>query len=193
MLFFGSLLLFPALLQMSVVKCGADPSGKRDSTAAFAKCLAEHPSGDLFIPVGHYRINGTITKNRNQSLIGMGSKASVLTCEATTQACILAGDSSGGGDNYSVSSIENLGIEGPGPGNASIGIYLGGDPAGKMNASKAFGDAVNLIGVRVTGFNHGIEWGNNAYVNKIIRSLIFKNDVALFVPADSAIPAKELV
>jgi hypothetical protein len=179
---FVSGLLIPALLQISVMQCDADPSGKRDSTTAFAKCLADHPSGDLLIPVGRYQIKGTITKNRNQSLIGMGSKASVLACESTISPCIVAADSTGGVNNYSVSSIENLGIEGPGPGNASIGIYLGADPAGKINTGRAFGDAVNLIGVRVTGFNHGVEWGNNAYVNKIVRSLIFANDVALFVP-----------
>ncbi len=47
-----------------------------------------------------------------------------------------------------------------------------------------FGDSVNLIDVRVTGFHHGVEWGNNAYLNKVVRSLIFGNDVALFAAKD---------
>jgi hypothetical protein len=167
----------------SVTQCNADPTGQQDSTAAFAKCLQELPAGDMLVPYGKYKISGTITKNRNQNLIGMGSKASVLQCESSTAPCIVAADTSGGIDDYSVSSIENLGIEGPGPGNSSIGIYLGGDPSEKVSSKKAFADSVNLVAVRVAGFNHGVEWGNNAYVNKIVRSLILENNVALYVPA----------
>jgi hypothetical protein len=185
MIHFVSLLL-PALLatqQASVAQCNADPTGKKDSTSAFAKCLEAMPAGDLLVPSGEYKISGTITKTRNQNLIGMGPKASVLKCESTTSPCIVAADSSAGFNNYSVSRIENIGIEGPGPGNASVGIYLGGDPNEKSSSKNAFADSVNLIGIRVAGFNHGIEWGNNAYVNKIVRSLVLENNVGLYAPA----------
>jgi len=168
---------------VSAAPCPADPTGVEDSTAAFAKCLAAHPNGELFIPAGHYKISGTITMTRNQNLTGEGSRASVLKCESTTSACIVAADNSGGVNNYSVSNIQDLGIEGPGPGTSSIGIFLGGDPSGKISSKQAFGDSVNLVGVRVARFNHGVEWGNNAYLNKIERSLILENDVALYVPA----------
>lgn len=179
-------LLLPALLmgrQASVEQCNADPTGQRDSTQAFTKCLEAQPAGDLLVPIGRYRISGTITKNRNQNLIGMGSKASVLVCEALNSPCIVAADITGGVNNYSVSSIENIGIEGPRKPGSSVGIYLGGDPNGKIGPKKAFADALNLVGVRVAGFNHGVEWGNNAYVNKIVRSLILENNVGLYVPA----------
>lgn len=181
-------LLLPAALafaQTSIRQCSADPTGKKDSTAAFAKCLASHPVGDMLVPDGEYKISGTIVKNRNQSLIGMGSKASLLKCESLTSPCIVAADTAGI-NNYAVSSIENLGLEGPGINNTSVGIYLGGDPSGKVSPTKSFADSVNLVGVRVTGFNHGVEWGNNAYVNKIVRSLIFANNVALYTPAGLA-------
>ncbi len=179
-------LLPPALfafLPVSPADCRADPTGAKDSTAAFAECLAAHPNGDLFIPAGRYKISGTITMSRRQSLTGMGSKASVLKCQSTTGPCLVAADDSGGANNYSVSNIQNLGIEGPGTGNTSVGIFLGGDPSGKINSKQSFADSVNLVGVRVTGFNHGVEWGSNAYVNKIERSLIFGNEVALYVRA----------
>jgi len=179
-------LFLPALFNAhatSAASCPADRTGAADSTAAFAKCLAAHPSGDLFIPAGHYKISGTITMTRNQSLTGEGSRASVLKCESTTTACIVAADNSGGVNNYSVSNIQDLGIEGPGSGNASIGIFLGGDPSDKLSSKQAFGDSVNLVGVRVARFHHAVEWGNNAYLNKIERTLIFENDVALYAPA----------
>ena len=180
MINFFTLLLF-AVHPVSVTQCHADPTGQKDSTAAFLKCLAAHPSGDLFIPAGQYRITGTITKSRNQNLIGAGSKASLLKCESTTAPCLVASDTTGGVNDYALSTIENLGIEGPGAGNTSVGIYLGGDPAGKIDSSTGFADAVTLVGVRLTHFHHAVEWGNNAYINKIVRSLIFDNDVALFV------------
>ena len=42
---------------------------------------------------------------------------------------------------------------------------------------------MNLVSLRVLGFNHGVQWGNNAYVNKIVRSLIFENEVGLYTSA----------
>lgn len=177
-------LLVPAILaaqHVSVLQYHADPSGRKDSTAAFSKCLAAHPAGDIFVPAGTYRITSAITKTRDQNLIGAGAKASILKCEAEDAPCIIASDSTGGVNDYSVSRIENLGIEGPGTENNSIGVYLGGDPAGKITSPRSFADSVNLVDVRVTGFHRGVEWGNNAYVNKIVRSLLFENDVALFV------------
>lgn len=178
-------LLSPAILnafQASVAQCNADPSGQRDSTAAFAKCLALVATGDVLVPRGTYNIGGTVVMNRNQNLIGVGSRASVLSCRFSTGPCLVVADAAFGPSNYSVANIENLGIEGPGPDNTSIGIYLGGDPDGRITAKHAFADFVNIIGVRITGFNHGVQWGNNAYVNKIVRSLIFGNDTGLYVP-----------
>ena len=111
----------------------------------------------------------------------MGAKASVLKCESAVLPCIVAADGTGGPNNYAVSRLENLGIEGPGKGTVSTGIFFGGDPSGKINSATHFGDSVNLVDVRVSGFKHGVEWGNNAYLNKVVRSLIFDNEVALFV------------
>jgi len=168
--------------QMSVAQCDVDPAGHRDSTVGFGRCLEKFPSGDILVPHGTYIISGTIVMNRNQSLIGEGSKGSIIKCLATESPCIVAADTTGGPNNYSVSNIKNLGIEGPGTESRSIGVYLGGDPSGHNSGKNAFGDAVNLIGVRITGFNHGVQWGNNAYANKIVQSSIFGNGTGLYVP-----------
>lgn len=166
----------------SVLQCDADPTGQKDSTAAFRACLDQHPSGDLLIPTGTYKISGTVSLNRNQGLTGMGAKASVIKCLSASLACVVIGDATGGPNNYSITNIQNLGIEGPGTNNKSIGIHLGGDPNGTLAPKNVFADNVNLIGVRITGFHHGVQWGNNAYVDKIVRSSIFANDVALYAP-----------
>lgn len=174
--------IFANAQPVTAISCGADPSGHSDSTSAFQRCLSQLPAGDLLIPYGTYRIAGSLFKNRNQNLVGMGSKASILKCQGTQVPCIVAADTAGGPNNYSISSIQNLGIEGPGTGNKSIGVLLGGDPSSTITSKAAFGDAVNFIGVRVTGFNHGVQWGNNAYVNKFFQCAIFENGSGLYAP-----------
>ncbi len=167
--------LFVHAQPLTATSCGADPSGHLDSTPAFQKCLSQLPAGDLLIPYGTYKITGSIFKTRNQNLIGSGSKASLLKCQGTQGPCIVAADTTGGGNSYSISTIQNLGIEGPGTNNKSIGVLVGGDPSSAIISKGAFGDAVNFIGVRVTGFNHGVQWGNNAWANKFFQCAIFEN------------------
>jgi Pectate lyase superfamily protein len=167
----------------SVIECGADASGQADSTAAFAKCIKAVPDGDIWIPAGTYKIAGSIVKSRNQNLIGVGSKASILLCQSTTAPCVIVGDTTGGVNNYSDSRLQDLTIQGPGTNNSSIGVFLGGDPAGRISSSNAFADSASLVNVRILGFNHGIEWGNNAWFNKLTRTLVFANAVGLYVPA----------
>ena len=167
---------------VAVTSCGADPSGLRDSSPAFEDCLARFPAGDLTIPYGSYRLTRPIFKNRNQNLVGMGSKASILKCEGPS-CCIVAADTAGGPNNYSVSFIQNLALEGRGLEKSGTGILLGGDPQGKLITGKAFGESVNLVNLRIRGFAHGVEWGNNAWSNKIVQCAIFENNSGLFAPA----------
>lgn len=179
------LLQTAALAQaISVTACGADPSGHRDSTSSFQDCLKKQASGDIVVPYGTYRITSSIFKNRNQNIIGMGSKASLLRCEAPDAPCIVAADTAGGANNYANSSIHNLGLEGPGSASHSTGILIGGDPQARRISKSAFGDSVDIVDVRVAAFGHGVEWGNNAWGNKIVRCLLFENAVGLFVPTN---------
>jgi hypothetical protein len=166
----------------SVTECGADPTGQADSTGAFAACFKAVPNGDIAVPAGQYRIAGTIVKSRNQNLIGAGSKASILQCQSTTAPCLVVADTTGGANNYADSRVQDLTLEGPGMNNSSIGVFLGGDPTGQFSPSNAFADSASFVSVRILGFNHGIQWGNNAWVNKVVRSLVFGNAVGLYVP-----------
>ncbi len=165
----------------SVIQCDADPTGRQDSGPAFRACLQQHPAGAIFIPGGTFRVDQSIILNRNQSLIGMGSKSSVLKCSGTSSPCVVIADSSFGPNNYAVTNIEKIGIEGPGASTRSIGVYLGGDPAGRISDKNAFADSVVLSSVRITAFKYGIQWGNNAYADKIQTSSIYANDTGLFV------------
>jgi Pectate lyase superfamily protein len=175
----------------SVTQCGADPTGKSDSTGAFNTCLKEVASGDLWVPGGDYKILGTIVKSRDQNLIGAGSKASILQCESTTAPCLVVADN-GSVNDYSESRVQDITLQGPGGGNSSIGVFLGGDPAGKFSPSSAYGDSASFMNVRITGFNYGIEWGNNAWLNKVVRTLVFGNTVGLYVPTGMSNSGEDL-
>lgn len=166
----------------SVIQCGADPTGQVDSTTAFAACLKAVPNGNIWVPPGEYKIAGTVVKSRNQNLIGSGSKASILLCLPTTAPCVVVADTTGGVNDYADSRIQDLTIQGPGTNNASIGVFLGGDPAGRVSSSNAYADSANFVNVRILGFNHGIEWGNNAWLNKLVQTRVFSNSIGLYVP-----------
>jgi len=180
---FAFSIIFACSVFGQVTPCTADPSGVTDSTPAIAACLKALPAGDIGIPAGKYKIAGTLVKNRAQNLIGAGSKATFLECQLTIAACVVVADTAGGPNNYSDSRIQDLTIQGPGNNTASIGVFLGGDPAGVLSASNAFGDFASFVNTRITGFGHGIQWGNNAWLNKLSHTLVFGNGSGLYVPA----------
>jgi len=150
---------------------------------AFTTCLNAAPAGDILVPAGVYKINHTIVKNGNQNLIGAGSRAPELLCEVTNGPCLVVGDTTSGATKYTPSRVQNMTVQGPGPSSSSIGVYLGGDPQGQFSASDAYGDGADLVNGRVTGFNHGIEWGNNAWGNKLTRTFVFGIATGLYVTA----------
>jgi hypothetical protein len=172
----------PLIAGSSVTQCGADPTGQTDSTAAFNACFKAVPNGDIWVPAGEYKIAGTIVKSRNQNLIGAGSKASTLLCQSTTAPCVVVADTTGGVNNYADSRLQDLTLQGPGSNNTSIGVFLGGDPAGRVSPSNAYADSASFVNVRILSFNYGVEWGNNAWLNKFTRTLVFSNAVGLYVP-----------
>lgn len=164
----------------SVTGYGADPSGKQDSASAFNKCFAAVTVGNIVVPAGHYKLGSTIVKTRLQNLIGSGSKASILECQSTNSPCVVVADTTSH-NNYSDSRIQDLTIQGPGIENTSIGLFLGGDPEGRISPKDAYAEGADLTNVRITGFNHGVEWGNNAWGNKFARALVFGNATGLYV------------
>jgi hypothetical protein len=167
----------------STVVRGADPTGQTDSKAAFEAALAATPSGTVSFGPGVFRITSTIRLNRNQQLEGAGAKASTFRCAMLSTPCVVVGDTEGGVSNYGVSNLREFSIMGPGlKERGSIGIYLGGDPAGKFSRSDAFADFVNMESVRITGFETGVMYGNNAYANKLDRVAIYGNSQGIFFP-----------
>ncbi len=79
---------------VSVAAYGADPTGSRDSTQAFAQAVASGNS--VYVPPGNYIISDydKIVLNRPmQALIGAGARASILDYTGPCDADVIATDS----------------------------------------------------------------------------------------------------
>jgi hypothetical protein len=172
----------------SVVTYGADPTGKQDSTHAFQSALLAHPAGRLYVPAqpngspATYRISAPLHFTRKQGLVGAGAGAVTLTCTSLASPCVTFADTISP-VLYAIGSLEGLSISGPGTDNASIGLYLGGDPAGNFSPADAYAPSVSLQQVIISGFHTGIQWGNNAWSNRLIGSEVLGCNTGLYVPS----------
>lgn len=138
--------------------------------------------GTVLIPAGSYSFTTEIVKPRCVNLHGQSGFGTTLNWTQTSGAAIAAADSSGV-NNYPDGEIADLTINGPGGTNTAIGVYIGGDPAGVIDPSGAYGDHQNLNRVRITGFGAGVQWGNNSWSDVISQSLISSNTTGLYFPS----------
>ena len=172
----------------SVVSYGADPTGKRDSTHAFESALLAQPAGRLYVPAqadgspATYRISAPLHFTRRQGLVGAGAGAVTLACTAGASPCVTFADTISP-VLHAIGSIQNISISGPGTDNGSIGLYLGGDPAGNFSPAEAYASSVSLDQVVVSGFHNCIQWGNNAWGNRLIASDILGCNSGIYVPS----------
>lgn len=192
----GPLVLVAAALQSTVALCtappfvnvldypGVDPTGATDSTAGIQAVLRVHPFGTIDFPA---QANGqpaiysvtSLQVLKSQRLVGAGNPASEIRCMQAARACIVVSDPSGA---YMIGGIADLLLHGPGSATSSIGVYLGGDPAGVVSPSADYADSETFTGVGIAGFGTGIRFGNNVWSLKIIGSQIYGNGTGINSP-----------
>lgn len=135
---------------------GADIGAQVNAAIAAVGC------GRVVIPAGHYSFSTTIVKPRCVQLDGQGEAATVLNFVPTTGVAIAVGDNAGSiGSDDGLSGITLLGA---GPVSAAIGLWLGGDPAGKVLPPSDFGNSQHFRQLKIAGFQAAIEWGSNSYL-----------------------------
>lgn len=167
-------------------KLYADQFPGADIGAKVNAAIAALPGGcgTVVIPVGTYNYATTIVKPRCVILAGQGSGrggggyggstgGTVLNWTVTTGVGVAVGDGLGSLE-YPRGGIRDLTLNGPGVASASIGLWLGGDPAGTVLPSTDFADSQDIRGIRIAGFGTGIEWGNNAWIERVTDSSIFR-------------------
>lgn len=109
-----------------VLEHNADPSGAADSTTAFQNAIAALPSGggNVYIPAGTYKINGTLSFAQNQGMIGDGSTCTSITYTGSTILInvTVSGTFTGG---QSAGRFEGFNISGYAAGTNAIGMQIG--------------------------------------------------------------------
>lgn len=71
---------------------GADSTGKQDSSLAFANAFVAHPTGQLFVPPGTYRVDaGGIVPSSGASVIGAGLASTRINYAGSSAAITLDG------------------------------------------------------------------------------------------------------
>lgn len=169
----------------------ADRYPGADIGAKVNAAIASLPGGcgTVEIPVGSYSYATTIVKPRCVVIAGQGggiggggyaakTGGTVLNWTAAGGTAVAVGDSLSG-LGYPRGGIQNLTLNGPGAGSLSVGIWLGGDPAGSVLPSADMADSQNIRGLRIAGFGIGVEWGSNAWVERIEGSSIFRCGVGV--------------
>ena len=187
MAFLATLLLVPSIAFAQVDfptiagAAGVDPSGATDSTAGIQAVLAANPKGTIVAPMPSvaYKIAGTLKLNKAQQLLC--AQGATFTCTNTAGACMVIADPSAA---YEIADITGCTLNGPGAGgNASVGIFLGGDPAGVISPKTYFADGATMHNVHISGFNSGLKFGNNTWTNRIEGSQIGGNGYSIYAPA----------
>lgn len=129
------------------------------------------------IPAGSYNCGTTtITKPRYINLRGQGAGSTQITWSSSVAAAVVVGDT-GSGSLYTTGEISDVTLIGSGA--SGIGVFFGGDPAGVLNSSSAYGESQSLHRVVIHSFATAIETGNNTWNDTFDTSLFWGNTTAL--------------
>lgn len=144
--------------------------------------------GTVAVPSGNYADATTVIKPRCVIIAGQSAgmngggigtpEGTILNWTPTTGVAIAVGD--GDGVNaYPGGGIRDLTINGPGGSNTAVGLWLGGDPAAVVLPAADYAESQDVRSVRISGFGTGVEWGNNAWIERFYDDAIFANGVGV--------------
>lgn len=68
-------------------------------------------------------------------------------------------------------------------GNTNTGIFYGGDPTGVLSPINTYASGFTTENVNILGFQHGMSYGSNTWVDKWDKVQIWFNNDGLFTPA----------
>ena len=140
----------PQFVPGDVRRYGADPSGVRDSTQAFADAnsVGTHGGGSVRIPSGQYRYAPSATLNIAVSWLGEGPHETHILCDTakfTGEFFRIVGST----------ELRDLLFKATGPTKAGTGIRLAPVDAGQFTGH------ARLTRIWVLGFNYNIQCDNN--------------------------------
>jgi hypothetical protein len=165
------------------------PGGTSDYTTAMNNAAAAG-AGTVLFPCGTYPFSGKVTVPMGVTFAGQGSfGCATLQYTGTSVALVIASAVPGGGVNLSLrrGGLRDIQVLGPGnctsaPPSGSIGVYMGGDPAGVISPSAYQGEHLYFSNATVQCFDTGLQLGNNAYNSAFFEMSIQNNNRGVYMP-----------
>ena len=137
--------------------------------------------GTVMIPAGSYSQTTTIKKPACVGIRGQGACNTIFNWTPRKGTALVLADVGG---TYPQEEVSDLQLNGASNSAATIGIYLGGDPAGVISPKGSFAEHQNFNRVNVRFFGTGVQWGNNAFDNSFSQSVITNNGTGIFYPGN---------
>ncbi|MGH3165677.1 MAG: hypothetical protein ACRDN0_07260, partial [Trebonia sp.] len=133
--------------------------------------------GEIILPPGRYRSSVSIVKPPCISLRGSGD--TTIEYAGSRAAIVVYGS---GESSEAPGGLADLQLVGPGPDGSSVGVYVGGDPAGSI--SPVWGQATDqtFAGVRVARFGRGYEFGAGVGRLTWLDGALTQNGIGLLWP-----------
>jgi hypothetical protein len=166
------------------------------NTAATLQAAADYAAANgytLYFPPGVCNIGGT-TLHKEETSVWLGSGFGNYTGGSTLSPCPTSIKYTGtsaavavySAHSFSIvdrhGSMEKMCIDGPGHLTTSIGLYMGGDPAGVITPTDSEAARLVFRDIRVSGFGTGLKHGNHFYLNTFDNAQIVRNGVGLLAP-----------
>jgi hypothetical protein len=158
---------------------GAKGDGVTDDTAALI--AATPTAGKVYVPPGNYKITGTWIIPRSVSVECSSDNASIINYVGTS-AAVAIGDAAGS-TLYPRGAMHNCRIRGPGTRGSTVGLLVGGDPAGVITPNTYYADEYSFYNVTITEFHWGLELGKSTWLNSFFNCGFIANAIGIYYPS----------
>jgi hypothetical protein len=138
--------------------------------------------GTILIPAGTYSQRTTVVKPACVNIRGHSAASTIINWAPTSGVAFVLADPA---ESYPQGAISDFRLAGPGASTSTIGVYLGGDPAGVISPRGSFGDHQNFDRMNIQSFGKGVQWGKNAWDNSFHESVITSNGTGIYYPPDT--------
>lgn len=158
---------------------GSDIGAKINAAVAYLN--AANQCGTIIVPPGNYDYTITIVKPACDIIEGQtagqqdvpGYPGTALVYTGTGVGLVIADNSNTDRDN---GGLRHIGIFGPAASGSTIGVYVGGDPAGVISPSTDTAPQQTIYDAYISGFGIGLKVGNNASFLTIDGNTSFDDD-----------------
>lgn len=157
---------------------GSDIGAQINSAiSALPQSAFGEPCGTIVVPAGYYAFSTSIVKPQCVFIEGNGAN---LHFTATSGAALVVASPYSNSDPYSSGGVSHLSLSGVG--GSSIGVYMGGDPAGSISRSDYYAADQSFVDDQIFGFGTGVQMGNNSFLDTWRGGAISSNNIGVYFP-----------